>query len=570
MKNFPGLVRRGSVYYVRLRVPPDLLAVLKRSELKQSLGTKDIKEARREYQRIYGRLLRTITEAREKLGLDQAKEKPVPNAELERIVRDWFFRTWEGTQKALNVPATTPTTDEMADQAEMELQVLTDPSQQQHGEHLAFAARLLREGGHTAPRKEDVEVLGSYLKRGLALLNGAVVDHYRNRRFHHAIDDPLFQRGDVHGSREGPVAGASVSEVIDKFGADPQRKKLSPKNRLGYLMPFRLLKEIAGADSPLASVSRDHARQIRLLLAQLPANATKRFRDMPLQRVAKSAQEQGLKPMDAATAENTLRNLSAFFSWAIREEYFPARNPFEKLQPLQEKKGADEGRVPYDADALTRIFSSPIYTERKGYEERPGRYWIPLIALYQGARSNEICQMEIADVDEEDGVPIIHIRKASETDQAKRVKTASGERSFPIHPRLLELGFREFVARQRKRGEVHLFPDVPMGSTGYRSDVFGKWFARFQRSVGIVDRRMTFHGFRHNFADAARAADIPSEIVEEMCGWSDGKKSMRRHYGRGYSIARKRQEIAKISYACLEAIPTPADPSKDLMAAGSA
>jgi hypothetical protein len=62
-----------------------------------------------------------------------------------------------------------------------------------------------------------------------------------------AISDPLFQ---------GPVADhaaaevLTVAEAIKKFETDPHRKKLSPKNRLGYLMPFRLLRDVAGADTP--------------------------------------------------------------------------------------------------------------------------------------------------------------------------------------------------------------------------------------------------------------------------------------------------------------------------------
>jgi hypothetical protein len=46
MTNFPGLVRRGSMYYVRVRVPRDLRGALKCAELKQSLGTKEAKDAR--------------------------------------------------------------------------------------------------------------------------------------------------------------------------------------------------------------------------------------------------------------------------------------------------------------------------------------------------------------------------------------------------------------------------------------------------------------------------------------------------------------------------------------------
>ena len=65
MQKFPCLVKRDGNYYVRMKVPKDLVSVLKRGELKRSPNTKDAKEARRAYQRVYGDLLRTITTARD-------------------------------------------------------------------------------------------------------------------------------------------------------------------------------------------------------------------------------------------------------------------------------------------------------------------------------------------------------------------------------------------------------------------------------------------------------------------------------------------------------------------------
>ncbi len=92
MRNFPGLVRRNTgVYYVRMRVPQDLIAVLKRRELKQSLHTTDLREARPAYQRVFAELLRSINEARDRIGKSRASANLVSKEELERAVRDWFF-----------------------------------------------------------------------------------------------------------------------------------------------------------------------------------------------------------------------------------------------------------------------------------------------------------------------------------------------------------------------------------------------------------------------------------------------------------------------------------------------
>lgn len=95
-------------------------------------------------------------------------------------------------------------------------------------------------------------------------------------------------------------------------------------------MAFRILKEIAGAATPVAQVSREHARRVQDLLSKLPPNSTKKFANFPLEQVAALAMERRVKLLERKTAENILRNLSAFFSWAIKEHYI-ARNPMPRL-----------------------------------------------------------------------------------------------------------------------------------------------------------------------------------------------------------------------------------------------
>jgi hypothetical protein len=310
-------------------------------------------------------VLRTITEARDRLTAARTTPAAVPREELERAVRQWFFQLWDRCEAAyLAEPSTTAMTDEMVEQAELELAAFAEPDEQARGMLLFQAEKMLAERGYQKPRYADVELLASYIRRGYGLVNRAVIDHYRNHRFHHAIDDPLFDRkGDASSQDRSTAKVASVAELIAKFKSDPQRQKLSPKNALGFLMSFRLLEEIAGAIEPITGVSRGHAREIQSLLSKLPPNATKRFRGTPLKRVAKLAEEGGMKPMEAGTAENILRNLSAFFAWVVREHYV-SRNPFEGLRPLQDEKRAEERRQPFDERALVAIFSSPLFADR--------------------------------------------------------------------------------------------------------------------------------------------------------------------------------------------------------------
>jgi integrase len=165
---------------------------------------------------------------------------------------------------------------------------------------------------------------------------------------------------------------------------------------------------------------------------------------------------------------------------------------------------------------------------------------------------NELCQLEVADVGTEDGIPFLHIREESATDEEKHLKTRNAERVIPIHPVLQRLGFIEYVEAIRKAGNGRLFPSLTKSATGYYSDNFSKWFARFSDKCGVTDGRLAFHSFRHGFRDAAREADIPREVAQALGGWSGDDDSTSEDYGKGYTLRRKADELFKIRFPAVE------------------
>ena len=52
------------------------------------------------------------------------------------------------------------------------------------------------------------------------------------------------------------------------------------------------------------------------------------------------------------------------------------------------------------------------------------------------------------------------------------------------------------------------------------------------------------HGFRHSFRDRLRAVECPSEIIDQLGGWS--LKSVGQGYGSGFKLSVLRKWIFKI------------------------
>jgi integrase len=124
----------------------------------------------------------------------------------------------------------------------------------------------------------------------------------------------------------------------------------------------------------------------------------------------------------------------------------------------------------------------------------------------------------------------------------------------PIHPELQKIGLLSYAEDVRDTYGIgtRLFPDLTRSTTGYTSNNVSKWFARFLDSVGIKDRRKTFHSFRHTFRDGLRLADVSSESADWLGGWS--AKSTAQRYGGSRVVKAKllAPEVAKLSYAGLD------------------
>jgi len=118
----------------------------------------------------------------------------------------------------------------------------------------------------------------------------------------------------------------SLRDLRTRFENDPSRGDRRVKTRVDYAMLFRLLKEVWGPGKAVREINREDCRQVRDVLAVLPANARKRFAGMTLVEAAQHAERQGLAPMNPITANGHLNKLSTLLRWAEREEYID-RNP---------------------------------------------------------------------------------------------------------------------------------------------------------------------------------------------------------------------------------------------------
>ena len=228
----------------------------------------------------------------------------------------------------------------------------------------------------------------------------------------------------------------------------------------------------------------------------------------------------------------------ALMVYCVRQGYID-RNPAEGLA-LARTVNQDEERNAYTNDDIKKLVSS--LGEVK--VEAPERYFVPLIGMYSGARLNEICQLYVEDVKRFEGVWCFDIND----ERDKRLKTLSSRRLVPIHPRLAELGFLEYVEQLRGHGAVRLWENLPAGRDGY-GHLFSKWYQRHNRKHVTDDPKKCFHSFRHLVADTLKQHCVESSVVSELLGHSHGKGNITlSRYGKRYRPQVLLDALVKLDY----------------------
>jgi integrase len=225
------------------------------------------------------------------------------------------------------------------------------------------------------------------------------------------------------------------------------------------------------------------------------------------------------------TSKQKIGILKTLFNSAINKELLE-KNPTDYFKlPF---KRPYKPRVGFSLDDLNALFHSPIYTQ--GYLPLGGGriacFWLPLLALFTGARLEELAQLRVSDIKIAKGLG--HYLVISDLgNPSAQLKNEHSRRHIPLHSVLIACGFLRHV-QERQSG--YLFPDLKPNPRGKRSGYFSNWFSGYLRKkVGITYTRKVFHSFRHSFKDLCRTAGIEEAVHDALTGHTSAAVS--RQYG---------------------------------------
>ena len=382
----------------------------------------------------------------------------------------------------------------------------------------------------------------AYRELGLALLRAEVraFRAIQQRQAGEPIETPPLPQAVMTASATGETLRAA-------FDGWKRQRERAPGTLAEYERAINLFAELHG-DLPVVQIKRNHGRQFREALQEVPARRSGKLLNASLPELAQWGHEQPDVPkITAGTVNKHLTAVQAIANWALDNGMIPDEvqwaDPFRRMRLGEEK--AVRGGAPFELADLKVIFCSSVFT--KGERPKGGKgeaaFWLPLLALLIGGRLNELASLKAADVAHSDVIGAQCIFIKAEKRSGKRLKTEQSERFVPVHPQLIAAGFLEYVSKRKTdhSGNAWLFSDVAPGTNGKAA--FSKWFGRYIGAQGITDSSKVFHSFRHSFVDALRLAGVPGEIIIALVGHTD--TSMTGRYGAKDKAIRFRHRLAE-------------------------
>ena len=168
-----------------------------------------------------------------------------------------------------------------------------------------------------------------------------------------------------------------------------------------------------------------------------------------------------------------------------------------------------------------------------GMAIRDARFWTPLLALFQGARMEELCDLYRRDIGCEGDTWFIRIMKAG----GRRLRTSNAERVIPLQREVVRLGFLDYIPATAPNPYDPLFSDIEQqGKDRKRGPRITCWFVEYRRDVGLYHSGLGMHAFRHTANTRLRDAIIDwqqESHVSQLFGHGQGGGEGRVRYDKG-------------------------------------
>ncbi len=492
------LSKRGNVFQFSRRVPDDVRPVIGKDHWRQSLQTDSKTEAEIACRKHAVETDRTIEQVR------NGTYRQFTDIEIDDLAIAWGiqFQSINRERIAASVfPDVIPLDEAIGDE---------EPTP-------VFASRreLERSVARWASKMENVPApdtadwskLVDACLDGYLVANPELTDDWKDilAELGHDFSKTHNQYIEVVKRPKKVATGNLLSSVFKDFLASNHELASNTINE--YQLSVDRFLSVHG-DIDVNEITKDHARQFRDLLRKMPSRPPDNVRSLPISQQVEWAEDRDISTLSQAAINKNLLGVKTALNHAYLETSILRNpnwhNPFDGFS--KKAKDSRHPRKRFTDEQVKIVFAPDLYKPKT--EEK---FWVPLVLYYTGARLTEISQLHVSDV-RTNPIPHILLENLEDEDPAaaKKLKSESSHRTVPLHPKLMEIGFLDFVARKHSEGNLHVFPNLPHEKPDGVGDLVSRDFiSRFREygvanpDTGLNSLSLVTHSLRHTFRTAA-------------------------------------------------------------------
>ena len=216
--------------------------------------------------------------------------------------------------------------------------------------------------------------------------------------------------------------------------------------------------------------------------------------------------------LNVLSVKRTFTTIRAIINLSISEHGLDIRNAFSSIYMPE---AISKKRVSIPVNTIHEI-------QQACHEIDDDMRWLMALISDTGMRLAEAAGLHINDIHLDEKIPYVDIRPYP----WRRLKTNSSQRQIPL------VGASLWAAKRVKvnASSYFAFPrytDEEKCNANSASNSLNKWIQTNFRDDIVI------HDFRHAFRDRLRAVQCPSDMIDQIGGWTSGKIS--EGYGEGYS-----------------------------------
>lgn len=370
------LYLKGNTYYFRYVIPKDVRKTFGLSEVRLSLGTGYLHEARPKARLLAVEVRRRVKKARSGELFESVKD----------MMQDFLRKMLAEHETEIKFGL-----DELVDtmryeygEAESKIESAREMLRSGDGAVLQGFGRQMVHSLNLVDFGLDADTMAPDVLREIGWESARMfVDYYEIIK-HRAEGDFRYEKTilpDLEAAPqviyqtapERPRETPTVNEAIEQYKQskiqDRRWTEVSSKDVMSTLSAFM---EVMG-DTRVGDVRREDMRSFKDVLLRLPKfrNTKKIYKNKSIDEILEMNPEDTLSEK---TLNNILDNIAAFFSWCVQEQIIVS-SPATNLQ-IKEEVRDDEHRSIYPKEDLLTIFHSPSYLEdrfRTSYS-----FWLPI------------------------------------------------------------------------------------------------------------------------------------------------------------------------------------------------